>query len=129
MKSNDNYNQDIPNVWRIISWMISIGIMMVISLTSRFLKDEGSMSFVIIDFFTALGIALLIGGAFFTAGGLIGFLFGIPKLLQNTALVPEEVSKKTVIVHNDNLVQISDWLTKIIVGVGLTQLTNIPHYL
>jgi hypothetical protein len=28
--------------------------------------------------------------------------------------------------YNDNLVQISDWLTKIIVGVGLTQLTKIP---
>jgi hypothetical protein len=30
--------------------------------------------------------------------------------------------------YNDNLVQISDWLTKIIVGVGLTQLYSLPRF-
>jgi len=39
-------------------------------------------------------------------------MFGIPR-----------ASHKDV---NTNLEQISDWLTKILVGVGLTQLTNIP---
>jgi len=59
-----------------------------------------------------------------SAGGFLGFIFGIPSLLQNPALHPETV---TTLKYNDNLVQISDWLTKIIVGVGLTQLNSIPH--
>ena len=49
--------------------------------------------------------------------------------MQNSALIPDTKSNKPVIVHNDNLVQISDWLTKIIVGVGLTQLYNLPHFI
>lgn len=113
--------QDDPAIdkglWGTLGTMISLGVAMVLMFAI------GSAP-TIAKFFSGLSTGMLIGGAFFTAGGLTGFLFGIPKLLQNTS-----VSPKTVILHNDNLVQISDWLTKIIVGVGLTQLYNIPHYL
>jgi hypothetical protein len=54
------------------------------------------------------------------SGGFLGFIFGIPSILQ---------LEKSRIKYNDNLVQISDWLTKIIVGVGLTQLYQIPHFI
>lgn len=71
-------------------------------------------------FFNTFGCAILIAGASFSGGGFLGFLFGIPSILQT----PTAKLK-----YNDNLVQISDWLTKIIVGVGLTQLYNIPGYI
>jgi len=60
----------------------------------------------------------LLAAAASMLGGLVGFLFGIPRALQgadgNSSLV------------NTNLEQISDWLTKILVGVSLTQLTELP---
>jgi hypothetical protein len=68
---------------------------------------------------------------------LLGFLFGIPRSLQNQGgdreLSPDSansnVGRKDLIVQyraNTNLEQISDWLTKILVGVGLSQLNNFP---
>lgn len=71
------------------------------------------------DGINAFGSGVLIAGVTILSGGFLGFMFGIPSILQN----PEARLK-----YNDNLVQISDWLTKIIVGVGLTQLYKIPHF-
>lgn len=59
--------------------------------------------------------ALMVGGACYTLGALLGFLFGIPKTLVGGHGV-------TTLAQNTNLEQVSDWLTKILVGVGLTQL-------
>jgi hypothetical protein len=75
-----------------------------------------------------LAISLLIAGGSLATGLLIGFLFGIPRTLQreqkpNTGAVEAAAGTYAV---NTNLEQISDWLTKIIVGVGLVQLTVIP---
>lgn len=78
----------------------------------------------------------LIAVAFGSVGSLVGFLFGIPRTLQS-ALPRAKLAadgagspsgdadgyQQTV---NTNLEQISDWLTKILVGVGLTQLQHIP---
>jgi tetratricopeptide (TPR) repeat protein len=75
----------------------------------------------------------LIAVAFGSVGSLIGFLFGIPRTLQSEmpmivrdsdAAQPsgkDGVYRQAV---NTNLEQISDWLTKILVGVGLTQLNQ-----
>jgi hypothetical protein len=76
----------------------------------------------------AFGIAL--AGASLLVGGLIGLLFGIPRRLQNadseSGKDPKQTSDaKSVYASNTNLEQISDWLTKILVGVGLTQLGGI----
>ena len=66
-------------------------------------------------------ICLLWMLACIVAGAVIGFLFGIPKILQgnsnNTATQNEE-NKDYRIQVNTNLTEISDWLTKIIVGSG-----------
>jgi hypothetical protein len=66
------------------------------------------------------GSALAFAAAAFLAGGLLGFLFGIPKAATSAA---QADSKYTA---NTNLEQISDWLTKIVVGLTLTQLGRIP---
>ncbi len=64
------------------------------------------------------GTAVAIAGAAALAGGTIGFLFGIPRtVLGSSAPTPQ-----TQYQGNTNLEQVSDWLTKIIVGVGLVQI-------
>lgn len=86
--------------------------------------------------------ALLWAFAFAAAGSLIGFLFGIPRVIQR---VPEanqpgqssqmETANGTSNLDesryqvNTNLVDVSDWLTKIIVGLGLVELRNTDDYL
>lgn len=78
----------------------------------------------------SFAIGLLIAGASLAAGLLIGFLFGIPRTLQKESqpsdAVKAEGPETGTYGVNTNLEQISDWLTKIIVGVGLVQLTVIP---
>jgi CheY-like chemotaxis protein len=79
------------------------------------------------------------------AGWAVGFLFGIPRVLQQDFAPPpsnptngankadgakadsdagDKVAYRQQV--NTNLEQISDWLTKIIVGVGLIELRNLP---
>jgi CheY-like chemotaxis protein len=85
----------------------------------------------------------LVAGAALVSGGLIGFLFGIPRTAQseraipnthaassNNAAVGEQTSHdavRTPMLYqaNTNLEQISDWLTKILVGVGLIEMDKI----
>lgn len=74
------------------------------------------------------GLLLLISMATLLVGGILGFLFAIPKL--NRAYDPrEDYSRSTKYQPNTNLEDVSDWLTKIIIGIGLTQLTQIPGHL
>ena len=86
----------------------------------------------------SVGIMIAVAG--FATGGLFGFVFGIPRSLQEPSRPPattgdaadpdaDERAALAAQVHyagNTSLEQISDWLTKIIVGVGLTQLANLP---
>ena len=56
-----------------------------------------------------------------SGGFVIGFLFAIPRGTELTANSRLKV--------NNNLVEVSDWLTKIIVGLGLIHLSRVPVYL
>jgi hypothetical protein len=68
----------------------------------------------------ALGVGCGVAAAATAVGAFLGFLFGIPRTLQgNTAPGPDEIADYR---PNTNLEQISDWLTKILVGVGLVEL-------
>jgi len=77
------------------------------------------------DFF---GLLLLISLASLLCGAVFGFLFGIPRLNRNYD-PREDYQRTTKYTPNTNLEDVSDWLTKIIIGVTLTQLTKIPGYL
>lgn len=70
---------------------------------------------------TVIASALLLGAAAFVVGALIGFLFGVPRAAQDSSASNVERQRGEYRV-NTNLEQISDWLTKILVGVGLIQL-------
>jgi hypothetical protein len=64
----------------------------------------------------AFGLFVLTAGATFLLGALLGFMFAIPKLSE-----AKTEGGKHVYRANTNLEQISDWLTKILLGAGLTQ--------
>jgi hypothetical protein len=74
-----------------------------------------------------IGMAMLTAAASFSAGAFFGFLFGIPRVLafpQGEEMASLDDGRNRV-APNTNLEQISDWLTKILVGVGLVELGNI----
>ena len=77
------------------------------------------------------------GSASLAVGGLLGFLFGVPRKLQlehtrDRASEPdssdEEGGSRARYEGNTNLEQISDWLTKIIIGIGLVQFKPISEF-
>lgn len=82
--------------------------------------------------------ALLWSLGFCVSGMLLGFLFGIPRSLPSGTvnMPPAEAAagaSNTIFLGtpspmeiNSNLVEVSDWLTKIIVGVGLIELKSLP---
>jgi len=99
------------------------------------------LTFILIQNVGLKSTAFLCALAALATGGLIGFLFGIPRVLQDNSSISairevrQEEKAPTVsgpvyrMAVNTNLEQISDWLTKIIVGFGLIQLRNIPNHL
>jgi hypothetical protein len=68
----------------------------------------------------AFATAVMTGSCSFLGGGLVGFLFGIPRSASSGQPTPTGEYQA-----NSNLVEVSDWLTKIIVGVGLVQLGRV----
>jgi ABC-type amino acid transport system permease subunit len=77
-------------------------------------------------FMQVLGVSLLIAGASFLVGALLGFLFGIPRALRSDdALTSAQLAQGQRYAGNSNLEQISDWLTKILIGAGLVQLGSL----
>lgn len=74
-----------------------------------------------------IAVGLMIEAASITSGAAIGFLFALPRSI--TISVPmgtERPSRGLTVRPNTNLEEVSDWLTKIIVGLTLTQLGKIP---
>jgi hypothetical protein len=98
--------------------------------------------------FYTFGVCTLIAGVALAAGLLFGFLFGIPKSAQQPPAPPQAAttvrwpaarstySARINCQHfrqpgfplklTPTSVEISDWLTKMIVGVGLYQLSTLP---
>jgi hypothetical protein len=76
-----------------------------------------------VDWLHVAGILSMVSMAAVAIGALFGFLFGVPR----TRIAHHEA---TITPHsklpNTNLEQISDWLTKVLVGATLTQMAKIP---
>jgi hypothetical protein len=74
----------------------------------------------------AFGSAVMVSAASTLAGGLLGFLFGVPRALSDNAESGSSRSRSRL-VANTNLEQVSDWLTKIIIGATLVQLGSLTR--
>ncbi|UHC17819.1 hypothetical protein LRS73_08130 [Methylobacterium currus] len=80
-------------------------------------------------FATSLSVLACVLVASCLSGSLVGFLFGIPRLLPHSDPVSSSPAdepgatdpraKIRPLVGNSNLEEISDWITKILVGLGL----------
>jgi len=90
-------------------------------------------------FWLSLGVGSLIIVSSALVGGIVGMLFGIPKSIADPARAlatpPPQPGQgdapqngMQTLSTNTNLEEISDWLTKIIVGVGLTEARQIMGF-
>jgi tetratricopeptide (TPR) repeat protein len=98
-----------------------------------------------IEFLRIFGVGILAAGGFLLVGFLLGFIFAIPRMASAKSVEagsPASAGKGTSLASsedngartratdtvetNSNLVEISDWLTKILVGVSLVELDRIP---
>lgn len=99
--------------------------------------------------FIIIGTALSVSAAALIVGCLLGLLFGMPRTVSGEgsgtdnavgrppppqsdarrALSDSPGAGRGPFAPNTNLDQISDWLTKILVGAGLTQLNHLPDLL
>jgi hypothetical protein len=71
----------------------------------------------------ACAILFMVAASSYTIGNILGFLFGIPKTVQDERKASQ--TGKVGYQVNTSLEQISDWLTKMIVGAGLVELKDI----
>lgn len=111
---NENYRRDRQVVVLIAASLLFAGFGML------FLFVWGSQ-----DCCHRFGAGGLLACGAFSIGSLLGLLFGIPRIAQVQS-EGANVSDSKFLAANNNLIQISDWLTKILVGAGLTQLTKVP---
>lgn len=75
--------------------------------------------------FVAIGFALLLAGGAVISNFLLGFLFGMPRVSETQH---QTVGQQSEGHTNTNLEQIADWLTKIIVGIGLAEFRKVLAY-
>jgi len=109
----------------IFLFAIGIGAILTYSIATTLYDDAHATS--ARTFLRTCGVSTVIAMAALSCGGLVGFLFGIPHPATNgPSGVESNRPDPRNYVENTNLVQISDWLTKILVGVGLTQLIQMP---
>ena len=112
--------------------MLSLGLLMGLASVPIYALYSSRIE----QFFVVLSIGWLLCGSAALVGGTLGFLFGIPRTLQQedgNAPAPTELPgspaqpqpRTTSYRANTNLEQISDWLTKILVGVGLIEIDSI----
>ncbi|GAA1412937.1 hypothetical protein GCM10009639_65630 [Kitasatospora putterlickiae] len=79
----------------------------------------------------ALGGGLVVACAATLVGGALGFLFGVPRVRAGSGGpggAGDDGSHGSY-APNTNLEQVSDWLTKVLLGVGLTQLGSLGERL
>jgi hypothetical protein len=74
---------------------------------------------------SVFALSMLIAACAFSLGALLGFLFGIPQYFAKGG--DPSAAAKASYQPNTNLTQVSDWLTKIIIGVGLVQFGQLTH--
>jgi hypothetical protein len=148
-----SYEPDAPDelkpavALRRLVYLAVIGCVLIIAFAARSGSSSATGTGTTPTFLRMASVGLMAGGAALVAGGLLGFLFGVPytrdkgdgastatgdssatQSEQAAALSrKEERDDDEAIPYrpNTSLEQIIDWLTKIIVGVGLVEFRSI----
>jgi hypothetical protein len=103
--------------WGVIAAGLSVfGLLGVFFFSIGVTRDIGA-------FWGVFASAVLFSCASAAAGGLLGFLFGVPR---NRSVETLQEGPPAGVRPNTNLEQVSDWLTKILIGATLVQLGSIP---
>jgi hypothetical protein len=102
-----------PGIFRYA--VVSVGLLLV--LARRVFPEHGEL-------------AMLVTLAALAVGGIVGLLFGFPRLngtaqLDRSNDTPQSPAQDSY-TPSRNIEEIADWLTKIIVGVGLVEMRSIP---
>lgn len=140
--------QGVPGQHRVERWRASVPKIVLVA----FVIGIATVGLLGATFGISIPVALLWGFALYASGALIGFLFGIPRIADRDAVLagpavaapadgaPDRAGQRQEASStrsarakqnsgiNSNLVEVSDWLTKIIVGVGLVELKQLPGY-
>jgi hypothetical protein len=113
------------------AWLVGAFTILVICAASFVIQSPTRAGF-------TTGFSVLVHGAFLSLafaslGSLVGFLFGIPRQFRQSDSNANKTGDAKGTAREDatrqdatNLEQVSDWLTKIILGAGLTQLVKVP---
>lgn len=116
-------------------YVVVIGCLLILAYGLRYVLSGGA------GFLVIVSVGMMAGGAALLSGGLLGFLFGVPHTFAGEAgQTNQETSKSasdrqrevgsggpsTSYRPNTGLEQISDWLTKMLIGVGLIEIKVIP---
>jgi hypothetical protein len=102
--------RDMPPGWMIASSVLGgIGLLAVLIYAAQIPPGRR---------WAAFATAVAVAGAAAFLGGLVGFVFGVPRTIP----APRSPGNESRYQDNSNLEQVSDWLSKIIVGVGLVQI-------
>ncbi|MFC4818494.1 pYEATS domain-containing protein [Flavobacterium sp. GCM10023249] len=113
--------QDIQAFFRLLIYTVII-ITLVICTGFLFFKSENRI--------TGVLTLLMVAVASFSGGGAIGFLFGIPK--SEKVIAKSDNGTTTAVKNysdNTNLEEISDWITKIIVGISFIKFRTVMSWL
>jgi hypothetical protein len=127
-------------------WLPASPLVLLLAVVAYALAEGSSVT----GFLRLLGVGLMASSAAWLLGALVGFLFGLPRTVgglattvgsptpevagapgaadvtdasaQQTTMRVERAITPALMRTNTNLEEISDWLTKILVGLGLVQL-------
>jgi hypothetical protein len=114
-QENNNTEEKIRPPWLLIAaFFLSSGLVLALLAWSR-------------SSATLLFTELIVAAAALSVGGLLGFLFGMPRGRIKEVSSDEQPRTDASIDYqpSNNLEQISDWLTKILIGVGLVELKEL----
>lgn len=125
------------------AWYFYLGLAALIGLFSLAIGVQVTVAKQLAEGFQAFlltgGVSLVVVTAATSVGCLLGFLFGIPRSLQGSAPTAgadagaaeprSSASVARAFMSNTSLEEISDWLTKIIIGLGLVQFQLFIEYL
>jgi len=114
------------------NWRPSLGLLSQLTFWLAFLALAGPVLGIIPIFVyafttpgthgTYLGVGVLTALASFLVGCLTGFLFGIPRVVSSGQA---RLATSSEYAPSSNLAEVSDWLTKLLLGAGLVQLTHL----